>query len=214
MEAEFWQRKWESNDIGFHNHQANPLLVKHLEQLALPSGSRLFLPLCGKTLDIGWLLDKGYKVVGAELSKLAVTQLFDELGITPQISQRGELEVYSANNLVIFIGDIFKLRESFLGTVDAIYDRAALVALPTSMRAHYTRHLLDITHHSPQLLICFEYDQTQLEGPPFSVPASEVEQHYSNHYDLTLVSSEKVEGGLKGKCVATENVWLLTLKER
>lgn len=88
MEAEFWQRKWESNDIGFHNHQANPLLVKHLEQLALPSGSRLFVPLCGKTLDIGWLLAKGYKVAGAELSKLAVTQLFDELGITPQISQR------------------------------------------------------------------------------------------------------------------------------
>lgn len=82
------------------------------------------------------------------------------------------------------------------------------------MRAHYTRHLLDITQHSPQLLICFEYDQTQLEGPPFSVPASEVEQHYGNHYDLRLLSSEKVEGGLKGKCVAAENVWLLTLKGR
>lgn len=214
MEAEFWHRKWDTNDIGFHNHQANPLLVKHLEQLALPSGSRLFLPLCGKTLDIGWLLDKGYKVAGAELSKLAVIQLFDELGIAPQISQRGELEVYSANNLVIFIGDIFNLDESLLGNVDAIYDRAALVALPESMRAQYTRHLRDITHHSPQLLICFEYDQTQMEGPPFSVPDSEVEQHYGHHYDLTLVSSESVEGGLKGKCAAKENVWLLTLKER
>jgi thiopurine S-methyltransferase len=213
MEAEFWHRKWENNDIGFHNQQANPLLVKHLEQLALPSGSRLFLPLCGKTLDIGWLLANGYKVAGAELSKLAVVQLFDELGIAPQISQWGELESYSANNLVIFIGDIFKLGKSLLGSVDAVYDRAALVALPSSMRAHYTRHLLDITHNSPQLLICFDYDQSQMDGPPFSVPDTEIAQHYGHHYDLTLTSSADVEGGLKGKCVAKENVWLLKTRK-
>ncbi len=214
MDAEFWQHKWENNDIGFHNHQANPLLIKHLEQLALPSGSRLFLPLCGKTLDIGWLLAKGYKVAGAELSKLAVTQLFDELRIAPHIAQVDELEVYSANNLVIFIGDIFNLRESILGKVDAVYDRAALVALPTAMRAHYTRHLIDITHHSPQLLISFDYDQSQMDGPPFSVPAVEIEQHYGNTYDMQLLASADVEGGLKGKCAAKENVWLLELKER
>ncbi|PUA30122.1 MAG: thiopurine S-methyltransferase [Cellvibrio sp. 79] len=209
MDTEFWLHKWENNDIGFHNQQANPLLVKHLEQLGLPSGSRLFLPLCGKTLDIGWLLAKGYKVAGAELSRLAVIQLFDELGFTPQISRLGELEAYSANNLVIFIGDIFKLTESLLGEVDAVYDRAALVALPTSMRAHYTRHLMDITHNSQQLLISFEYDQSQMEGPPFSVPASEIDQYYGSHYNLQLLASADVEGGLKGKCAAKENVWLL-----
>lgn len=209
MEAEFWHRKWETNEIGFHNSQANPLLVKNLQQLTLAPGSRIFLPLCGKTLDIGWLLAKGYKIVGAELSKLAIEQLFAELGVAPQVSRSGELERYSAHNLDIFIGDIFNLTGSLLDQVDAIYDRAALVALPAPMRAQYTRLLVDITRNAQQLLICFEYDQSQLEGPPFSVPDSEVEQHYGNFYDLQLLSSDKIEGGLKGTCEAEEKVWLL-----
>ncbi len=212
MEAEFWHRKWETNEIGFHNSQANPLLIKNLERLTLVPGDHIFLPLCGKTLDIGWLLSKGYKVTGAELSKLAIEQLFDELGVVPRVSRLGELERYSAHNLDIFIGDIFNLTGSLLGQVDAIYDRAALVALPISMRAQYTRHLVNITRHAKQLLICFEYDQTQLEGPPFSVPDREVAQHYDNYYDLQLLSSGNIEGGLKGKCEAKENVWLLKIK--
>lgn len=212
MEAEFWHHKWKTSDIGFHNHQANPLLVNNLEQLSLLPGSRLFLPLCGKTLDIRWLLENGYKVAGAELSKIAIQQLFDELGIIPNITQAGELEHYSADNIDIFVGDIFKLSGSLLGEVDAIYDRAALVALPHSMRIQYSQHLINITRTAQQLLICFDYDQRQLEGPPFSVNDSEVKQHYSSHYNLQLLASQFVEGGLKGKCDAKENVWLLKTK--
>lgn len=33
MEADFWHRKWATNDIGFHQGEANPLLVKHFAAL-------------------------------------------------------------------------------------------------------------------------------------------------------------------------------------
>ncbi|PJZ70876.1 thiopurine S-methyltransferase [Leptospira perolatii] len=209
MEASFWHQKWGKNEIAFHESKANPQLVEHFDRLSLAKGSRVFLPLCGKTLDISWLLSKGYRVAGAELSKIAIEQLFSELGIKPKRSTLGQMELYHAENLDIFVGDIFHLSSQMLGSVDAVYDRAALVALPEEMRKRYTEHLIEITKISPQLLICYEYDQNLMDGPPFSISNEEVFKHYRDHYDLNLIASNDVIGGLKGKCPAKENVWLI-----
>jgi len=212
MDANFWHKKWEEGDISFHQNEANALLVQHFKTLYLKKGSRVFIPLCGKTRDIAWLLDHGYSVAGAELSKKAVAQLFAELGVAPTISSVGDLERYSATNIDIFVGDIFHLSKHQLGRIDAIYDRAALVALPLTMRNQYKDHLMRITYQAPQLLICYEYDQNVLNGPPFSISAEEVHQHYAESYALTLIYSKSLPGGLKGKCAAIENVWLLAEK--
>lgn len=212
MDASFWHQKWEKNEIGFHQNEANPLLVKYFSGLSLAKGSRIFIPLCGKTRDIAWLLTNGYCVAGAELSKLAIKQLFAELGVEPKISSIGKLEHYSATNIDVFTGDIFDLSGNTLGQVDAIYDRAALVALPLEMRKQYTKHLMQITDIAPQLLISYVYDQSAIDGPPFSISNEEVNQHYADNYGLTLIASADVSGGMKGKCAATENVWLLKCK--
>lgn len=214
MEASFWQEKWEKNELGFHRSEANPLLVNYFNKLSLEKGSRVLLPLCGKTLDIAWLLSQGYRVAGAELIATAIEQLFDELGVVPEITSLGDVKHYSAKNIDIFVGDIFNLSGKTIGSVDAVYDRAALVALPEHMRIRYTAHLMEITDRAPQLLINYEYDQTLMAGPPFSVRNEEVKQHYQDHYDLTLIASTNVEGGLKGICAAQENVWLLQKGKR
>ena len=209
MEPEFWHERWQHDEIGFHAAEANPLLVAHWSALSLAAGDRVFVPLCGKTLDIGWLLSQGYRVAGAELSEKAVQALFDELGLVPDISEEGALRRYCGPNVEIFVGDIFQLRRSLLGKVQASYDRAALVALPAQMRQRYTGHLREITATAPQLLLCFDYDQRAMEGPPFSVPDDEVARHYADHYHLRKLTSVEVAGGLKGQCAARENVWLL-----
>ena len=209
MDPSFWHQRWAKNEIGFHEPQANPLLVTHFKELALLKGRRVFVPLCGKTLDIGWLLSQGYRVAGAELSEVAIAQLFADLGVEPQLSTIGALKRYSGPNLDIFVGNIFDLSGSVLGAVDAVYDRAALVALPEPMRARYTAHLTAITNRAPQLLISYVYDQRVMDGPPFSVPNEEVTRHYERRYDVRPIASSDVPGGLKGKCAAKENVWLL-----
>lgn len=167
------------------------------------------MPLCGKTLDIHWLLANGYRVVGAELSKLAVRQLFAELGVDPVVAPCGAIERYSTLDLDVFVGDIFQLSRQLLGSVDATYDRAALVALPEAMRSRYAAHLMEITVHAPQLLICFEYDQTLMAGPPFSIVGEEVKRHYGDMYEVTLLDQVEIPGGFKGKIAAREDVWLL-----
>ncbi|NGZ60435.1 MAG: thiopurine S-methyltransferase [Nitrospira sp. LK265] len=209
MDPSFWHQRWEKNEIGFHEDKANPLLVKHFRELSVTKGCRIFVPLCGKTLDISWLLSRGYRVAGAELSQLAIEQLFMGLGMKPEIATVDNVEQWSANNLDIFVGDIFELSGTMLGAVDAVYDRAALVAFPADLRTRYSAHLTGMTDKAPQLLICYEYDQSLMEGPPFSVSDEEVHRHYATTYDLTLIASTQVAGGLKGKAPAKENVWLL-----
>jgi thiopurine S-methyltransferase len=209
MDPGFWHQRWEKNEIAFHEPAANPLLVRHFDELSLAQGSRVFVPLCGKSLDVSWLLSKGYRVAGAELSPIAVEQLFTGLGVQPQVSRLGEVERRSAKNLDIFVGDIFAVFSQMLGPVDAVYDRAALVAFPEDMRHRYTAQLMEMTDRAPQLLICYDYDQRLMDGPPFSVSHEEVRRHYAARYQLTLIENKQVPGGLKGKCPANENVWLL-----
>ncbi|WP_417456655.1 thiopurine S-methyltransferase [Kordiimonas sp.] len=209
MEADFWVNKWQTGEIAFHEGNPNRFLAGYFDTLALPAPARVFVPLCGKTRDIAWLLARRYRVAGVELVGTAVDQLFAELGIQPTISNHGALTRYSAKDIDIYVGDIFNLNAELLGAVDAVYDRAALVALPKDTRTRYTGHLSMITNKAPQLLISYEYDQARMDGPPFSVSSTEIAQHYGGAYEIKLLTSADVPGGLKGRCPSTESVWLL-----
>ncbi|PJZ76985.1 thiopurine S-methyltransferase [Leptospira neocaledonica] len=208
MEKDFWLSKWKDNNIAFHERETNPLLLEYFKELSLAKDSRIFIPLCGKTLDIAWLLSNGYKIAGAELAELAIQQLFQELGVEPKISPIGKLNRYSAESIDIFVGDIFDLSKDILGPVDGVYDRAALVALPQETRLLYSAHLVRITNNAPQLLITYEYDQTKLAGPPFSISKEEVNLHYKNTFTIDNLMSKDMADGLKGH-TAKENVWKL-----
>ena len=210
MDAPYWRDRWAQNQIAFHESKVNPLLVEYFDQLSLPAGSRIFVPLCGKTIDIHWLRSRGHRVAGAELSELAVQQLFMELGITPSCAVIGQVTRYSAAGIDIFQGDIFDLSRGDLGAVDGLYDRGALVALPEPLRRRYARHLAAITDRAMQLPIGITYEQELLAGPPFSVNGAEVQRLYGGAYDLHALGSAAVVGGLKGKCPAADQAWLLT----
>lgn len=209
MDTNFWHQRWERGEIGFHEDQVNPALVEHLGRLNLAKGARLFLPLCGKTHDIAWLLAQGYRIVGVELSFIAINELFAAMDLAPEINPAGKMSRYSATNIDIWVGDIFDLSNSMLGAVDAVYDRAALVALPEATRQRYAAHLAALCHGAPQLLITYEYDQGLYDGPPFSVREKELMRHYGENYQLKYLAHERIAGGFKGKVEAAIATWLL-----
>ncbi len=214
MKADFWHQKWNHGEIPFHEIQANPTLVTHIDKLALTENARVFLPLCGKTLDIAWLLERGHQVVGAELSELAVTELFEALKIEPMITPEGNLTHYHADRIDIWVGDIFELTQQQLGPVDAIYDRGALVALPQEMRTQYSALLIAITQCAPHLLITYEYDQHLYQGPPFSLREVELKRHYGRDYRMTLLERTDVKDGFKDRVPATAVCWLFETKTK
>ncbi|GCE88702.1 thiopurine S-methyltransferase [Komagataeibacter diospyri] len=209
MDETFWHGKWQRNEIGFHEPWPNALLTDNFMALRLPVGARVFVPLCGKSRDIHWLLEYGYQVAGIELSPIAVTQLFFELGLAPRISPAGPLLRYEAGSLCVFTGNVFSLTRTELGHVDAVYDRAALIALPAPTRVAYARHLITITEAAPELVISMEYDQSRKAGPPFSVDENALRQYYGDTFTLDRVAHRTIPGGLKGSCPATESVWVM-----
>ncbi len=213
MDAQFWHDKWQRREIGFHREHINPYLPAYFPTLGLQAGQTVFLPLCGKTRDVSYFLQLGLQLVGVELSEVAVKELFADLGVQPEISDLQGMRCYQTMQLRIFVGDFFELTAEHLGRIDAIYDRAALVALPLTMRQAYTKHLLNLSHNASQLLITYEYDQYVVDGSPFSISQAEVEQHYAGAYAIEVLHTAEVEGGMKGKTSATEAVYCLRSKE-
>jgi thiopurine S-methyltransferase len=214
MEADFWHRRWHKNEIGFHEKDGSHLLKTYIEKLALPPGARVFVPLCGKTRDIAWLLSKGFNVVGIELNKLAVDQLFEELKVQPEYSKVEEFEhrraVFSNGlSLDVFVGDFFTFNRAIMGKIDAVFDRAALVAFPEEMRKQYVAHLLSISDKCKQLLVCFEYAKDLLQGPPHSVDSTEVNKHYGQQMSILQLHKGKIEGGFRGQSEVFDSAYFL-----
>ncbi|AYG44085.1 thiopurine S-methyltransferase [Pseudomonas sp. Leaf58] len=180
MERAFWQQRWADNQIGFHQAQVNPYLQKYWPKLGLAPGSRVLVPLCGKSLDLAWLAGQGYQVVGVELSRRAVEDFFGEHGLEAEVQQRGAFEVWRSGDVQLWCGDFFALRAEDVGDCAGLYDRAAVIALPVPMRAAYMQALSALLPASCRgLVVTLDYDQSLLPGPPFSVGDEELRQGFA-----------------------------------
>ncbi len=185
MDAEFWLERWQSNDIGFHRDAFNPHLLEHWPELKLDAGSSVFVPLCGKSRDMVWLASRGHRVIGVELSELAVEQFFAENVLVPEIAKTADHQVYSAGPFEIWCGDIFVLPADALSNIAGVYDRASLIALPPAMQRRYAQFMQTVVPpQTPVLLLSLTYDQTQMKGPPFSIPVETVRELYTDGFDI------------------------------
>ena len=195
MEHEFWIERWKTQDIGFHQPQFDPALDKFWSRLEVPAGARVFVPLCGKSLDMQWLAERGHAVVGAELSEQAVDEFFAERGLVPNVRHEANFTVKSAGPYEIWIGDFFALPASAVTGVAGVYDRAALVALPASMQELYANKLKALLPKAPILLITLDYDQRQMDGPPFATSPKMIDDLFADSYErIDLVSKDVLAG--------------------
>lgn len=187
MEADFWHERWDKNLIGFHLDEVNPALQAFWTELDLPKGSRILVPLCGKSVDLVWLAEQGYEVIGVELSPVAVAAFFDEQGLKADKRLTDRFEIWQSGAITIFCGDFFALAAVDIGVISALYDRAALIAMPANMRADYVRQLkLLLAGPINGLLLTLYYEQGQMEGPPFAVSTDEVRNLLSDTYAVDL----------------------------
>ena len=192
MNADFWNSRWEQQQIGFHQHDVNAMLQQHIALLQLAPADVILVPLCGKSLDMVWLRDTGAHVVGAELSRIAVEDFFAENAIEHTLEPGDRFQRYASRGLEILQGDFFDLRSADLSGAHAVYDRAALIALPPEMRVRYADFMASLLPAGSRvLLIAIEYDQNEMNGPPFSVPPLEVETLFGHNFEITQIVSEE-----------------------
>jgi thiopurine S-methyltransferase len=177
LDPEFWHTKWATNNIGFHLQDVNPFLAAYWPVLTPHRSDIVLVPLCGKSEDLTYLASQHDSVYGVELSEIAVRSFFAEHLYTPLVTRiSSQHELYQFDELNIYTGDVFSAP---LPSVDLIYDRAALVALPAQMRARYAEHMLALLKPGGRIfLITLDYLQSEQSGPPFSVDEAELQRLY------------------------------------
>ena len=203
---DFWQKRWDEQQIGFHEGKPNELLVAHFSALELRKKSRILVPLSGKAVDLRWLAEQGHEVVGVELSITAIDAFFGEqdLDLHAHVRDLGKHKAFTHGDVTLVCEDVFKLDPAALGTFDAVYDRAALVALEPSTREAYVDVCRSLLRPEGQtLLIAFAYDADVPLGPPWSIDEAKVRTLFGNERvsvlarRTTSISPRLVAAGVK-----------------
>jgi thiopurine S-methyltransferase len=193
VQPEFWQERWRTAQIGFHQSAVDRRLQAYWSKLNLSAGSRVFVPLCGKSLDLLWLRERGHTVLGVELSPVAVEAFCMQNGIPAMRRSLGDFDAFEADRLALYRGDFFKLTSALLGDVSAVYDRAALISWAPDLRQAYVEHIIALTRRGAQtLLIAVEYPQSQMSGPPFPVTSRDVDTLYSKHHTIEQLARHEI----------------------
>ena len=189
MELDFWHQRWSNDETGFHQTSINPYLAYFYDikgpAIDKRSSLKVFVPLCGKSADLHWLSTKGYSVLGVECSEIAVKAFFDEQNIKHSISSSATHQRYSSDSIDILLGDFFTLNTAEMEEVTDVFDRASLIALPEAMRQQYVMKMTEMLSPGTRtLLVTLTYDQSEMDGPPFSVSEEEVNDLYSKDYKI------------------------------
>ena len=216
MEPEFWKQRWQAGTTGWHKDEVHPSLPKYFPQMKLVEGDAVFVPLCGKSLDMIWLSEHGFRVTGIEISPIAVSGFFAENNITFSTTEHDWGTTYRSENITILLADFFSISSLDLPHIDGVYDRAALIALSEDLRANYVRHLADMMPDTARsLLITLDYPQHEMDGPPFSVSREDVNRLFGEQFIIEPLYSEdclKNEPRFQQRGLSSlyEHVFLLT----
>jgi thiopurine S-methyltransferase len=193
VQPDFWLNRWRTAQIGFHQTAVDRHLQAYWPLLKLPANSRVFVPLCGKSLDLLWLRDQGHAVIGVELSPLALESFLMEHGIPARRRLLADFDVYEADGLTLFCGDLFKLTPALLGDVSGVYDRAAQISWTPALQQPYVEHLTGLTRAGTQtLLIAVEYPPEQMSGPPFPLTRNTIDSLYTRHYTIEELGRHEI----------------------
>jgi thiopurine S-methyltransferase len=193
MDTDYWRERWVRSETGFHQQEINPHLQRFWSALNLAPGSRVFVPLCGKSRDMLWLRGQGHEVVGVEISPLAVEAFFAESGLHASVTKHDTFSIYQTERLRLYCGDFFQMKSEDVAGVSAVFDRASLIALPLSMRSAYAAHMQTILASGVKtLLVTFDYPQHEMQGPPFSVKEPEVRALYEKTGEVRLLYSADI----------------------
>lgn len=190
MELEDWDERWREGRIPFHQSDVSYMLERHADRVwGEATLDRVLVPLCGKSLDMTFLSERATAVVGVEFVEQAVREFFGEQGLDPHVGA-GPPVRYDAGRYTLFVADMFRVTAQDTGPIDAVFDRAAMVALDAETRARYAGHLRAMLPAGARmLLVTFDYDQTQMDGPPFAVSAEEVERLFSDGFSVELLET-------------------------
>lgn len=212
----FWNARWETSQIGFHQSAPHKSLMKYSN--VFKGHQNIFVPLCGKSLDMIFLREQGHEVIGVEFSEIAVLDFIKENNLSMTKKVLSHFNLYQGEGLTIYQGDLFNLSSVELKGVSAIYDRASMVAFSFSERLRYSQFLIQqATDLEIILSPLLDYGDLAEGQPPFSVTEKELLALYGESFKLEELSREEVPARdtlkARGAAYEREVTWLFSKRK-
>lgn len=208
MDKLYWEEVWRQERLDFHQQQINPHLQRFWHHMELKPDARVLVPLCGKSDDMHWLLAQGHGVIGVDLSHKAQQAFLASRSEPVRYATTEHLNLAYQGRLLFAAGNIFALTPDILRQVDAVYDRAALVALPGAMRQNYAFFMAQWIKPGGKMLLITRCASQEIPlTPPFNVTEDEVDALYACNFHIECLCEEVSARGV------THQVFLLIRKQ-
>ncbi|MEE4292266.1 MAG: hypothetical protein V2J13_11015, partial [Cycloclasticus sp.] len=97
--------------------------------------------------------------------------------------------LFEGDGIQIWNGNFFSIKQSWFPEAGyGVYDRAGFVAFPPQKRRLLAEKYNELWENETGILLHgFDYNQEEMNGPPFSVPADELKNHFQGKWRLTLL---------------------------
>lgn len=205
MHADFWQQCWDQGQARFHLRCTNPNLPHYWPHELFAPGDTIFVPLCGKSVDLLWFAEQGWNVLAIELIETAVQAFFTENNLSYSCVQQGDFVEYVSGSIRVLCGDFFKLSAADLADCRGFYDRAALVSWQGEGQAQYASHLARILPAGCHgLMLVVDYEQEQMPGPPFAISTAAMQALLGHECSISQLGQRDIlryEPGFKARGV-------------
>lgn len=221
MSKNTWEDCWSVGKTFFHRSAYHPMLVEHIEKLINGrSNLVIFIPLCGKSLDIKYLYDLGHTVVGVEGAKSPIEEFFGEHNLeftkSDCPSVNGSVYKNGDNRIRIYHGDMFDFNGKDEVKFSGVWDRGSFGAINKTDRPKYVELLTSmVTEDCQYLLNTYDYNPEQFSGPPHCFTDEEMLGYWGHKWNITRIHYEDVNNDSKrekGVEYFNEQVHHLTLK--
>lgn len=197
--------QWKNQRTAFHLSDVNRILKDHVDKListdnddeddteeddkgkATCLNRRVFVPLCGKTLDMTFLTKLADEVVGVEGIRMALEQFSEE---NPDLNVKFEGTVngfdrFVGDKIILLRGNYFDLDDTKAGgKFGAIYDRGSMVAIEPHLRTDYVDTLGKLIAPGGKILLVvlerLGEEEAVKRGPPFTLPDSTIRELFES----------------------------------
>ncbi|XP_065180789.1 thiopurine S-methyltransferase-like [Sycon ciliatum] len=202
-----WNARWhDAERTTWHCAAVNEHLIKYYDRLLEGANAHrkqlnVFVPLCGKTVDMMWLKERGHHILGVELVRKALDDFVSENKLPSTVSsvKNGdgeELTLIKAgekSSISLFPSDLFNVDCVALGQVDAVWDRGSYVALEAEFRPRYADYMASVVKPGGRLLMeTYDYVQAEHPGPPFSTPNDEIVAAFGSNFTVEFLMKEDI----------------------
>ena len=179
LNADFWNNRYENNQIGWDLGGVSPALKFWMDQFPDKSAS-ILIPGAGNAYEVDYLVALGFTNITV-------------IDIAPKLVAALKQRFASVNEVTIILGDFFELEGKF----DVVLEQTFFCAIDPELRSQYVDKMKDLLTDKGQLLGVL-FNRSFIGGPPFGGSTEEYEVLFRDKFEAKFLPCDVSHPARKG----------------